>query len=232
MPARGIVRVAALGAPVLCFDTCTLLDLIRDPTRESVRPHERQAALDLLKAMETSADPIALMAEQVALEFRKNAKMVEDESAKALEKLRIQLARIDAIAAVYGGDGQASLSHLDDHMVRARAVVDRWMSVATPAAQGPDIASRALLRLNQVRTPARKGKDSMKDCVVIETYLDIIGKLRAAGLNSKIVFVSSNTRDYAGEPGTTLKADLAQEFAKLDIEYAPNLAAAKHLLGF
>jgi hypothetical protein len=95
----------------------------------------------------------------------------------------------------------------------------------------PEIASRALLRLNQARTPARKGRDSMKDCVVIETYLDAVGELRAAGLESKIVFVSPNTKDYAGEPGRALKPDLAQEFATLGMEYAPNLAAAKHLLG-
>jgi hypothetical protein len=50
-------------------------------------------------------------------------------------------------------------------------------------------------------------------------------------LESKIVFVSPNTKDYAGEPGTALKPDLAQEFATLGMEYAPNLAAAKHLLG-
>jgi hypothetical protein len=232
MSAGDIARVAALGAPVLCFDTCTVLDLMRDPTRESVRAHERQAALDLLEAMETGADLVALMAEQVGLEFRENAKTVEDEGVQALKKLRDQLARIDSVAAVYGGAGQTSLSHLDDHIGRARAVVDRWIEAATLAAQGPDIASRAWLRLNRSRTPASRGKDSMKDCVVIETYLDVVGELRAAGLDAKIVFVSANTKDYAGEPGTTLKADLAQEFAALSMEYAPNLAAAKHLLGF
>ena len=231
MSAGYIARVAALGAPVLCFDTCTVLDLMRDPTRDSVRTHERQAALDLLEAMETNTNLVALMAEQVGFEFGENAKTVEDEATQALEKLRDQLARIDAVAAVYGGAGQASLSHLDDHMVRVRAVVDRWIGVATLAAQGPDIAARALLRVNRVRTPAKKGKDSMKDCVVIETYLDVVGELRAADLGSKIVFVSSNTKDYAGELGTILKLDLAQEFAALGIEYAPNLAAAKHLLG-
>jgi hypothetical protein len=65
----------------------------------------------------------------------------------------------------------------------------------------------------------------------VATYLHIVGKLRAAGLKSCVVFVSSNKNDYAAENGSTLKPDLATEFAALGIEYAPNLGAAKHLLG-
>ena len=33
---QDIARLAALDAPVLCVDTCTLLDVIRDITRDSV----------------------------------------------------------------------------------------------------------------------------------------------------------------------------------------------------
>ncbi len=98
------------------------------------------------------------------------------------------------------------------------------------ASQGPDIPSKALARLNQARTPARKGKDSMKDCVVVETYLDVVGALRAAGHANPIVFASSNLKDYATETRSTLKPDLAAEFAALNFQFAPNFAAAKHML--
>jgi predicted nucleic acid-binding protein len=226
-----VAWLVASGVPVLCLDTCTVLDVMRDPTRESVRAHEQQAALDLLSAMEAGTDLEGLIAEQVRFEFDANAKAVEEEAVRALRKLRDDITRVDAVAAVFGAVGQADLRHLDDHVARSRAVVDRWMAAVKLVPQGAEIASRALLRVNQVRTPARKGRDSMKDCVVIETYLDAITAARAAGLTSKVVFVSSNTKDYAGEIGTALKQDLAQEFANIGIEYAPNLAAAKHLLG-
>jgi hypothetical protein len=98
--------------------------------------------------------------------------------------------------------------------------------------QTTDIASRAFNRVSRAITPARRGKDSMKDCVVIETYLDIIATLRSAGLRTPIVFASSNTKDYAQENSSRLKSDLAAEFTALNIEYAPNLSAAKDLLGF
>ncbi len=226
-----ITWVAALGAPVLCFDTCTVLDLMRDPTRPSIRVHEQYAALDLLGAMEGNTALVALMAHQVEIEIQEHICKIEAEAAQALKKLCDQIKQLEAAAAAYGRTGQADLSHLDDYVPRSRIIVDRWIKAAKQAEQGTNIPSQALIRLNMARTPAKKGKDSMKDCVVIETYLDIAGRLRAAGLLSKIVYVSSNTKDYAEGPGVELKPDLAQEFAGLGVEYAPNLAAAKHQLG-
>jgi hypothetical protein len=226
-----IARLTALGVPILCFDTCTVLDIMRDPTRKTVRRHEQQAALDLVAAMESGRTLVGLVADQVQREFESLADSVGNEAAQALEDLRKQLARIDEVVAVFGGTGRTDLQHLDNHVIRARAVVDRLMAAATLAPESPEITSRAFRRLNQARTPARKGKDSMKDCVVIETYLDIVSSLRVAGLTSKIVFVSSNKNDYAGETGRVLKPDLGAEFAKVGMEYAPNLAAAKHSVG-
>ncbi len=202
---------------------------MRDPTRETIRDHEQRAALDLLAAMETKTQLVGLVADQVRLEFTAHVEAVADEATQALDKLRGQLARLDDVAAVFGAGGRINLQHLDGHVARSRAVVDRWMVAATTAPQAPEIAARALFRVNQVRTPAKRGKDSVKDCVVIETYLDIVSALRTAGLTSKAVFVSSNTKDY--ETGRSLNSDLAAEFAGIGMEYAPNAAAAKYSLG-
>lgn len=231
MSSPDIGKLAALGLPILCSDTCTVLDLIRDPTREAVRLHERQSGIDLLSAMEAHK-LICLLAEQVQFEIGQHVQDVEGETVAALKKLQEKVAEIDAVAAIYGGTGRANLDHLNDHAIRARSVLERWTKAAISVTAASDVPGRALARLNQARTPARRGKDSMKDCVIIETYLDDVRDLRAAGLTSKIVFVSSNTKDYVGESGSHLKPDLAEEFAALGLQYAPNLGAAKHLLGF
>jgi PIN domain len=229
--ATDIAGLAALGAPILCFDTCTVLDIMRDPTRETVHHHELRAALDLVTAMETGITLVGLVANQVRLEFNNHADAVADEADRELGKLRKKLARIDALAAVFGGAGRTDLRHLDEYVIRARAVADRLMAAAISVPGSPEIPSRALSRVNQARTPAQKGKESAKDCVVIETYLDVVSSLRAAGLTSKIVFVSSNTKDYAGETGRVLKPDIVADFEKIRMEYTPNLNFAKHSLG-
>jgi hypothetical protein len=231
MLAQDVARIANLGLPVLCTDTCSVLDIMRDPTRDSARAHERVAAQALLASMTTGPTLIGLVAEQVRREFDDNAPKVEQEATQALLKLRERIVRATDIDKVFGGAGEVDLSHLDDHVPRARAVADQWMAVSATAGQSPEVAGRALARMLAPHTPSKKGKDSMKDCVVIETYLEVIAALRTAGLRSKIVFASSNIDDYANERRGVLNPDLQTEFTPLNIEYAPNLAAAKHWLG-
>ena len=217
-----IAKLIGLSAPILCLDTCSLLDVMRDPTRNSVFPHEVQSVLHLLNAMENKKDLVGLLAEQVRLEFNSNVDIVEQDTDKALINLQIKIERVNEVVSAFGAKGTTNLVHLKAHASRARAVAYRWIAGATETLQSPDMPTKALARLNQARTPARRGKDSMKDCVVIETYLDAVQKLRNAGLTTKIVFASSNTKDYAGEIGHQLKPDLAGEFAALNMEYASN----------
>ena len=88
-----------------------------------------------------------------------------------------------------------------------------------------------LRRVTQARTPARRGKQSIKDCVILETYLEHIQLLRNAGRNAPAIFVSSNTQDYASENRTTIKDDIKSEFQALNLRFAPNMGAARGILG-
>lgn len=230
MPAADLAAIAAQGLPVLCFDSCTALDLLRNPAREEIKPHERMAAMDLLAAAEQGRVTF-LMADQVAQEIGNNLPSTEGDAVKGLARLKEQVMRVHALDLAYGGVGRLNLDHLDDHVVRARGVFDRWMTCARQVSQGTDVAARAFLRVTQGRAPARKGKESMKDCVIVETYLEAVAGLRSVAHALPIVFASSNVNDYTDSPGTRLRTDLAQDFAVVKLGYAPNCAAAKHLLG-
>ncbi|BBB59544.1 hypothetical protein UNDKW_1271 [Undibacterium sp. KW1] len=225
-------RIVASGSPILCFDTCSILDVMRDPTRESLNPLEIMAALDLLNKMEEGVELIGLIATQVRFELSEHLNRVEDEARDSIIKWQNRTQKINAVSVALGATETTNLSHLDSHVARARAVVDRIIQAGKLFAQPLHVTEKAFARLNQARTPAKKGKDSMKDCVVIETYLSVVDTLRSSGLKSKIVFISSNTKDYAGDTGSKLKLDLASEFASRNMEYAPNMGAAKFFLGF
>ena len=110
-------------------------------------------------------------------------------------------------------------------------VAERWLKASTPVPKSDQIVVNAFQRVSQARSPAQKGKDSMKDCVILETYLEHIRSLRNDGLTAVAVFVSSNTKDYAETNGAVVRKDLENEFNSIGLEYAPNMAAAKHLLG-
>ncbi|MFC5570806.1 PIN domain-containing protein [Lysobacter yangpyeongensis] len=225
-----IARLTSQGRPILCIDTCSVLDIMRDPTRDTMLPRESQAALHLYECMTTHSSLVTLISDQVRFELAANIDAVEKETKAALEKLSARIARVDAIAAEFGATGAALTGHLADHSSRARSVTNRWVAACETAPQSADVANRALSRVNQALAPARKGKESMKDCVVLETYLEAVSRLRAAGLTSRIVLLSSNVKDYTDEGGR-LRPELVSEFTALGMEYAQNFGAARHFLG-
>lgn len=219
----------SVGVPVLCIDTCSILDIMRDPTRENAKPHDRQAAIDLVIAAE-AGNLLCFMAEQVAIEFAEHDQPVQEEAIRNLKKVREQIERIDKLAAVYGASGVADLSHLDDHVMLARHIVGRWLvqlQTIKPSSQAP---AKAFARVNAGSAPARRGKDSSKDCLVYETVLEKALALRSTGVTAPMVFLSSNTNEYFTE-GSILKAEIAAEFGPLNLAYAPNMSAAKYALG-
>ena len=222
--------VAAKGMPVLCIDTCSLLDIVRDPTRDEIRPHERQAAIDLLARIK-SGDLVCLIASQVEREFQDNDQAVQDEAATAIRKLRERVVRMNEILDIFLPSVSVSLRHLDDLVAPARSVVQGWLdsSLLVPSSTGALV--RVMERVNRNLSPARKGKDSVKDCLVFETYLEALDDLRAAGLAATSVFLSSNSKEYLSE-GRVLKSDLASDFADRRLLYASNMAQAQVNLGF
>lgn len=225
-----ISRLVELGAPVLCVDTCTVLDVVRDITRETVTPADVRAGLALLAMAEVGSGLTVLMAEQVSLEIAGNVANVEQEAQAALEKFLVQAQRIHDVAGAYGAQGPLQIRHLDGQISRARPVLDRWVQVAQMVPHNDGVASRAFRRVNEPRTPARRGKESMKDCVIVEAYIEAASQLRAAGMTAPMVFASSNTKEYFAPNTRHLQADIAADLAVVGIEYAPNWGAAKHSL--
>ncbi|WP_299773590.1 PIN domain-containing protein [uncultured Tateyamaria sp.] len=225
-----VSSIVVQGSPVLCVDTCSLLDIMRDPTRDTARPHERQAAIDLVELAE-AGELTCLIAEQVKTEFHEHDQAIQNEAEIKLKKLSEQVRRVGDITSVFGSTKTLDLTHLDDHVPKARKVVQRWLDQLQIVAPGDDAHRRAFSRVNRNQAPAKRGKESSKDCLIYETYLEAMSLIRAQGFASKIVFVSSNTADYC-DNRTVLKNEIATEFGGLSIDYAPNMAAAKYALGF
>lgn len=229
-PAQPFHELASLGLPVLCVDTCTLLDIIRDVTRDAHTAADSDAGLKLLSAAETGR-LIVLKAEQVTIEIASNVAHVEKEGQDKLAAHIARVQRVDAVAAVFGSSGSGGVSHLAGHALRVRAVFDRWLATAKDVPSTATVFSRAISRVNEPRVPARKGKDSTKDCIIFESYLDAAAQLRSAGHDAPIVFASSNIREYCPPNSTQLHADFVADIGAVGMEYATSFGWAKHQLG-
>ncbi len=223
--------IVSTGIPVLCMDTCSLLDIVRDPRRHDMRVDDKKATFDLLDAVEHGHLAI-LIAETVKNEFDFHRPKIMEDAKKALLDFKIYAQRVNHIVALFGSSGQIDLGHFDGHVDRSGEILDRWIASALKVSPAKEVKNRALKRVNLGIAPAQKGKNSYGDCEIIETYFDIVKRLRAAGLKSNIVFVSSNTKDFAEIDKINLKHDLTIDFNSRDMKYAPNMFIAKHLLGF
>ena len=191
---------------------------------------DAQAGLDLLHAAESKSGLVVLMADQIEIELAVHLQEVQQEAEDKLAKFHGQAQRIHDVVSAFGATGVMSTGHLHGHVGRARLVLDRWTTVAVRVPANPGVAGRALARVNAPRTPAR-GQDSIKDCVIVEAYLESARQLRAAGLSAPIVFASSNTKEYYAPSSTHVPADFAADIAVVSMSYAPNFGAAKFMLG-
>lgn len=224
-----VQAIVLANVPVLCIDTCSILDVYRDPTRETVKPNDAQSALDLVAAT-ASGNLICLMAEQVEIEFNAHDQSIQKEAEMNLKIVQNKIERINKIVEIFGTITKVDLTHLDNHVAQARKIVDIWFLHFKKVTPSPHIHQQAFERMNACIAPAKRGKDSAKDCLIYETYLEAIKKLRDAGLTTTIVFLSSNTADYLNET-RILKPEIVSEFNNLNIKYTPNMSAAKHSLG-
>lgn len=192
------MKTLALGrslgkwTPLLCFDTCSLLDVMRDPQREKITQTERLAAMRLLYAAEAGTLQ-ALIAPRVVLEYDMHCDKVQNETKQSIAGIRSFVSGIEEIDAVYGGQPASGLPHLDGHHIRARSVASRWLKTMHHAKQPVEVEERARMRVKQGLAPARRSKSHDGDSIIFESYLHTMQELRNSGYMGSAVFISSNT---------------------------------------
>jgi hypothetical protein len=108
-----------------------------------------------------------------------------------------------------------------------RAICERILAAGIEIEDHDDERSRAFARLAALRPPARKGNPP-GDCLIVETYLRLVRELRAAGFDQKVVFISSNTRDFHGPAGPGLHPDLRAEFDPIQMDFWTGWNAARN----
>lgn len=223
-------RVLHALAPVLMLDSCSLLDIIREPMRKDCRVGNVKASMALLQAAETPSKLTVLIADQVSLELRDNLPQVLSSASEAMASYIKQAAHIDRVATEFGAAGSMDTAHLQDHIQRAKSVFDRWIKVAINVQSSPQVPSKAMHRVRHAIAPARRGKENSKDCFVTESYLEAAAQLNAAGFSGLMVFGSSNINEYLDAITNRPPAPLDAHFMAERIVYAPSYQAMKKAL--
>lgn len=219
-------EILSSPAPVIMWDACALLDIMRAVHRDHIDTRSVDRAQRLLLRTTTSPKEVwSLASEIVAQEFRRHENDVEREIQGLLNSLDTCASDL-ARSGRYRGDYSATAplaSSLHD------LSVDLLGSSEIVASDGV-CERRAAYRMAAAVPPCRsRGSNNSADCRIIEHYLEIGRQLSAASFPFRVVFVTSNKKDY-GEP-TNIKYILGIEFSVAKLDYVKDAYAGSTLLG-
>ncbi|WP_439395189.1 hypothetical protein ACRQ5Q_39455 [Bradyrhizobium sp. PMVTL-01] len=228
--ARAVREIAAAPAPVLLCDTCSLLDLIREPRDGFTRGHV-EAALRLVARAEAKPRELwIVLTAQVLAELKDHRAIVQQEAEAAILKLEERVNGVCSIMLAHGVKIIAPTLATCGLPAIAQFFLQRYIDAATHTTAPRAAENRAFARIARNCAPAQKGQQA-KDCFVLESYLALARELRTGGFGDPIVFFTTNTRDYS-EPSRrgSLHATLVPEFNGLQLRYAVNFEMAEHQL--
>lgn len=215
--------------PLVFIDTCTILDAIRVLHRDSIPDSYTEHALKLIERC-SQGDVWLLTAESVPNEYADNVDTVVDEAEKAISKIHRS---VQALARFHSLTTKQAIPSQDFTLFKwqaiARDIADKLLSSCISIKREDEFVLKAATRVTGYIAPAQRGKAEYKDCEIVECFFAIAAKLRDQGYSNKIIFVTSNTKDY-GSIGK-LHVPLDAQFQAVNADYTNTLNHAIHLCG-
>ncbi len=215
---------------ILVLDTCTLLDVIRSPFRDTMPIVELALRMDT--ELMAGTLPFSLVLPSLFdREWSDNIPTIREELFKALERHRSQSNNFQQLHRhLYGSPLLIPDVTTFAFAERLEQACDRIIAASGVIEHQDQCDLRAMQRVRDKRAPSQKGKQSAKDCQIFEETLELGRQLQARGMVRKVVFASSNETDYGktGTPFPDIKADLdaiSGEFAS-SLNYAYHVAAS------
>ena len=224
-------QVIKADCPLLLLDTCVILDIVQAPIREQMGVHEIEAVHTVIERSVQAPSKVSLViAKQVEDEFLELIDAIEKDTHTKLRKSQDHFSGIlKRIEALFSTNHIPNIVDfpLSDFPAKCRQLAEQIVQTSTILAVHDDDVIKAYQRVKSAIPPAKKGKQSMKDCQITESYLRLSSVLCGAGFSHNIIFATSNSEDYQ-QGHNSLHPALRTEFEAVRLEYSPNWSAARH----
>jgi hypothetical protein len=231
--AEVVGRIGAAPAPVLLGDSCALMDITRDPTREKFSAGHARSTIRLVERAESKPPTLWLpLAAQVLTEIGDNRLGTLQGAEANLKKLEATVEHVRLLMSAFGVNTTAIIPRLVESGFAdlTNGILTRYLDAGLHVEQPAEVANRAFARIAANLAPSRKAQQA-KDCAVIETYLHLTRQLRENKINVPVVFLTTNKNDYsAPNHDASIHPDLAADFEAAELHYATNFQMAEHLL--
>lgn len=224
--ADAVTAIMGNPAPVVCLDSCILLDVVRAPLRNAAG--EVRVARQFLVSVGRIPKTVHLIIGSPTLtEWNDHIDEVVSDCISAVDSCNA----VADVCAYLALPGVAALPAVALGLpALLRQLSADLLAAATSLDYHAGALGRAVDRVVASRLPAKKGGKGAKDAVILEHVLEATRQLRAAGLGDTCVFASSNTTDFAAAKSTALHPLLAPDFAPLNLLYATSLIHSEAIL--
>ncbi|MBI4902812.1 MAG: DUF4935 domain-containing protein [Acidobacteria bacterium] len=219
-------EITTQPCPLLFLDTCSVLDIFRSVYRDNIQSNLARSAADLVTSVQSSARQFhVVVTDSVLGEFNNNRANVNEELAAEMAKLRRSMKRVSSAVEIFFPDrrvidpGWPSPEEIKDRLL---TVVDQLISVVTVLRESDECKLRAVVRVRNRLPPARL-KQQVQDCVIFESFLDLVRQTRAEGFTGPAIFVTSNSTDYGKPPGEDM---ISSDLAQISALYADDISRA------
>lgn len=219
--------IVAAGAPLLFVDTCSLLDIVRGH-RDAFTREQAQAAVTIIDLIEAGKLSLVLP-EQITNELSDNFADVQKGGTATIRSLNDRVRQMHDIMMAFGGMGPAIVLPVPtDYETLADAVVARYLAKSSIADTTEAAKQKAGQRVITATAPAATGKQSYKDCLVLEACIETLSAARSLGFGAGAHFISTNVAEYADGAKKTLHPQLVPEFASLGLDFAKSFLELRY----
>lgn len=213
---------------ILILDTCCVLDVIRCIPRGKLSLLETVIKIINLFDKEQNQFEIILPS-LFEIEWSENYKNVREETNKYIKKCDADYKKIiESFKTIFLTEPQAiyfSGYNLDKTLLE---LAEKLIELSMHLESIDECNSKATKRVVLNIPPAAKGKNSTKDCIIFEETLYLSEELRRKGFNKKIVFASSNTKEYCRDSKPIQK--VLDDLQQFDIKLATSLDHGYYLV--
>lgn len=214
--AQLVADISTAPAPVIFLDTCAILDIARAPRTQS----DSVSAAETLVRLTSQSPPTThlLIADIVTTEWNDNISSARADTIRAVSTYE-QVALVSASTGI--APHPMSLSGLPSDLEgRSRTLLQVCRAIDRDASA----ANEAFNRVVAKRRPSHKG--AVKDAYILEHCLALARGLGGARFARWLLFVSSNTSDFAAPGSPAVHSDLATDFVASGLRYATTIASA------
>ena len=225
-------RMASRPTPIIFCDTCSLLDIVRTPMRwrQPAKAERHVDAARRILRLIRDDKCVMFLPPPVLEEWREH----EDKEKKAVDQhlrgLRRNVEVGRAVSRPLGLRTSEEPALHEDLLKTLSGIGKDLVNAGLGLTLDSESQLAATTRSMACTRPARKG-NHIADCLVYEHALRLMRLLRDDSFDGKMVFLTSNTKDYCGQPSQAAASPIDTELRDVGCSFATGWAWALHELG-